>query len=367
MALNADKSVINPAIARISAGLEPLFEIHLEPVGIRCYAGKMSKKPLTDLARKLGRISIHDLRRRITSLRSADLESLSDEAVTERIKRIMDRYPFQLRTLVLTGIYRARANQPGEIFSSAQQLWYPPAVRVTSPSRLNRANQVRFYAANSPNAAMLELRPLEGGIITVLLATTKDAPFVELSDTIFIGLERSLADEVEHLGASDLFRSSPSFRMQVGEGNYKKWRLIDDYFDDILTAPVTSTTKHLYKPTMALADVLFSCPNLDVINYPSVESDLHGINLCTLPETADRLFRPFEAWMIRLQQKEYHDVTSQELHRIEFVRRSHPIGDDGAIKWLSEGEGLNPAEILRFTQHRLKTLDKMPTAAPPTR
>ena len=320
----------------------------------------------SDLARSLSRISIHDLRRRITSLRAADLESFSEAAVTGRIKRIMDQYPFQTRTLVLTGVYRARPNQPGEMFLDARQLWYPPADRVTSPSRLNRANQVRFYAANSPNAAMLELRPKEGGIITVLLATTRNAPVLELRNTIFIGLERSLAHEVAHLKPSDLFRTSPPFRRKIGEGNYKKWRLIDDYFGDILTAPVTSASRHLYKPTMALADVLFTYPKLDVINYPSVETGGHGINLCATPETADRFFRPLEAWMIHVQQKEYHAATGQELRRIAFRRRSHPIGDDGVIKWLPEGEGFDGREIQRFTQHRLKTLDQMPLASPPT-
>ena len=327
---------------------------------------KKRVSPKVDLARSLGRISIHDLRRRITSLRNADFEQLPDEAVTERVKRIMDQYPFQLRPMVLSGVYRARTNPPGEIFSHARQLWYPPADCVTSLSRLNRAHQVRFYAANSPNAAMLELRPQEGSVITVLLATTRGAPFLELKNTVFIGLERSLAQEVRHLGPSDLFRTAPSFRQQVGEGNYKKWRLIDDYFGDILSAPVTYATRHLYKPTMALADVLFSCPDLDVINYPSVESDQHGINLCTLPEKADRLLKPFEAWIIHVQQLGYHAVTGQELRRIEFKRRCRPIGDDGVISWLPEGEGLEKSEILRFTQHRLKALEQMPLPLPPS-
>lgn len=328
----------------------------------------MSKQTVntrTRLARSLGRISIHDLRRRIASLRVADLERLSDEAVTERVKRVMDQYPFQLRPLALSGVYRARPNDPGEIFSHARQLWYPPAERVTSASRLNRPHQVRFYAANSPNAAMLEMRVKEGGIVTVLLARTRNAPTLELKNTIFLGLERSLAREVKHFGPHDLFRTSPSFRQQVGEGNYKKWRLIDDYVGDILSASVTSKTRYLYKPTMALADVLFTWPDLDVVNYPSVESDRHGINLCALPETADRLFQPFEAWMILVQQQEYDAATGQVLRRIEFKRRSQPIGEDGAINWLGEGEGLDEREILRFTQHRLKTLSQMPIPHPP--
>lgn len=317
--------------------------------------------PQIDLAQSLDRISIHDLRERIRSLRNANFESLPDEAVASRIRRVMSGYAFQLRPLILSGVYRARLNEPGELFSHAQQLWYPPARCVTSPSRLNRANDVRFYAASTPNAAMLELRPLTGGLVTVVLAETREAPAIELKNTIFLGIERSLAREVKRLKSADLFRTSAVFRKTMGEGNYKKWRLIDDYFGDILTASVTSTNRFLYKPTIALADVLFSWPNLEAIHYPSVESQGHGINFCALPDLADRLFQPVEAWMIKIEEQRYDAVTRQQLRRIEFKRRSLPINDSGVITWLPEGEGIDESEILRFTQHRLKSLNQMPS------
>jgi hypothetical protein len=72
--------------------------------------------------RSLSNISISEVRRRIASLRTADLENLTDEAAAYRIGHVIDQYPFQLRTLQLTGIYRARSNKPGEVFTSAAAL-----------------------------------------------------------------------------------------------------------------------------------------------------------------------------------------------------------------------------------------------------
>jgi hypothetical protein len=92
--------------------------------------------------RLLSEISIFDLRRRIASLRSANLKTLSAEAAAYRIGRVIDQYPFQIRSMELNGVYRARPNKPGEVFSSAAQLWYPPATAVVRPSRLNGIGQL---------------------------------------------------------------------------------------------------------------------------------------------------------------------------------------------------------------------------------
>jgi hypothetical protein len=83
--------------------------------------------------RSLGDISIFDLRSRIASPRRAKLKTLSAEGAAYRIGRVIDQYPFQIRSMQLNGIYRARPNKPGEVFSSASQLWYPPATAGDAP------------------------------------------------------------------------------------------------------------------------------------------------------------------------------------------------------------------------------------------
>jgi hypothetical protein len=66
--------------------------------------------------RSLNDISIFDLRSRIASLKRADLKTLSAEAAAYRIGRVIDQYPFQIRSMGLNGVYRARSNKPGPGF-----------------------------------------------------------------------------------------------------------------------------------------------------------------------------------------------------------------------------------------------------------
>jgi hypothetical protein len=170
---------------------------------------------MTERGRRfLNDISISDLRSRIRSLRAADLKRLSEDVAAYRIGQIVDQYLFQIRPLQLTGIYRARPNKPGEVFSSASQLWYPPAANITRPGRLNGIGQVRFYGANMPNTALLELRPEPGNIFTVLIARTRSGK-VETLNIAFIGLERALAPDVQNLAEGDMFRHALHFRDQL--------------------------------------------------------------------------------------------------------------------------------------------------------
>ena len=109
-----------------------------------------------------------------------------------------------------------------------------------------------------PNTAAIELRVKPGDMVTVLVAT-RNRTFEELG-TAFIGLERSKAPEAAALGPDDNFRTSPHFREQLGEGNYKKWLLIDDYISEIFGGAVPDGEGHIYKPTIALADLLWNAP-----------------------------------------------------------------------------------------------------------
>jgi hypothetical protein len=212
-----------------------------------------------------------------------------------------------------------------------------------------------------PNAALLELGPQHpGDVFTVLLAGTRSTK-VEALNVAFIGLERARAPEVQHLTERDMFRHAPHFRNWLGRANYKKWLLIDDYLSEIFATVVPDGEEHKYKPTIALANLLFSAPNLDTVMYPSVATAAHGINVCMLPNKADQLFSPLEAWMIRVgEENALHPKTGKRLQSIHFLSRSHKIEPDGSITWRQAGEGINPDEIMRFVRHRMQPLDEWP-------
>jgi RES domain len=311
--------------------------------------------------RHMDEVSIHDLRRRITQLRNADLRILSQEAVADRVARVIHQYPFQIRPWVVTGVYRARVNKPGALFTSASELWYPPRPdRVTSPSRLNKRGQVLFYAASMPNAAALELRVKPGDMVTVLVARTRNGTFEELS-TAFIGLERALAPEAQALGPNEIFRTAQHFRQQLGEGNYKKWLLIDDYLSEIFGAVVPDGEEQLYRPTIAMADLLFKAPGVDAITYPSVATQDKGLNICMQPARADTVFKPSEAWMLEVGETGLHSETKEPLMRVHFRLRSYEIGTDGVIHWRPTGDGLDQESIMSFVRRRMEQLERWPT------
>jgi len=309
----------------------------------------------------LDRVSLIDLRRRIKSLREADLRALPNEAVAFRFGRIIHQYPFQTRDLVLNGLYRARINDGETPFVRAADLWYPPAEFITRPGRLNRPGQACFYGATMPHTAIYELRPAAGATVTVLIAATKDVlPTLTIA---FIGLERCLAPEVGHMTDADMFRRSPGFRRRLGESAYRKWLAIDDYLSEILGQAVPAGEEYRYKPSIALADLLFTAPGLDAINFPSVATSDRGINIALTPACADALFRPAEAWMIRIGDDAIDRETGERLRGITFVQRSREISEDGTISWYGPGEAINQEEILRFTRRRKQTLATMPAPA----
>jgi hypothetical protein len=210
-----------------------------------------------------------------------------------------------------------------------------------------------------PNTAVLEFRPKPDDVFTILIPTTRSGR-AETLNVAFIGVERALAPEVQHFTEQDLFRHAPYFREALGPANYKKWLLIDDYLSEAFGTAVPEGEEYRYKPTIALANLLFTAPGLDAVTYPSVASGDHGINICMLPDKADQLFVPREAWMIRLSERAVHPHTGQPLWRTDFLRRSREIGPDGVITWHAPGEGIDQMEIMRFARDRIQSLSERP-------
>ncbi len=300
-----------------------------------------------NVAISLDDISLTELENKITILKSSDFRGLSIDQLREMIAEIIDQCPLQPRPLRLSGVYRARKNCTTQIFTNASDLWYPPSSVIKTYGRLNNVGQSLFYAAMGAETAFHELRPKIGEVITVLIARTKD-DYALMERVPFVGIERSRSEALHHLRDEDIFRTSTKFRQQLGDNNYKKWLLIDDYLSFILGKEVLDSEDYLYKPSVAFANLLFSYPKLDAINYPSVLTQNHGINICMLPEKADFYFKPSEVWMIKVDGEDVHPVTKEKLPRIIFLRRSKHISPEGNIEWMQEGEGLTQEEIRRF-------------------
>lgn len=275
----------------------------------------------------IDRVSLFDLRRRIEKFKSADLNDLTLLQVEARIRRIMDAYSTVLQPLDLTGVFRARKNVQGQEFLNASELWYPPAGAITKLGRLNKIGESVFYASNKANVASFETRPAEGDVITIMKAVTLTSH--SRLECIQVGLIHSSAPEIQHLKRDTLPQSHVGHLAMLGSNkNREKWRTIDEFLCQLLLSDVPVGKEHLYKPTVALANILKVAPHVEAINYPSVATSLNGLNICLAPEIADRLFRPAAFYMLQIGKQ----VGS--LFQIVPVKKAGPPDATGHITWM---------------------------------
>jgi hypothetical protein len=298
-------------------------------------------------------VSIHDLRARLLRLAGANLTALSVEQVQQRVALLINQIPLRYYQWQLTGVYRARIHLSGQRFDNARDLWYPPA-SVVRMGRLNDAGQPVFYAANTPHTAMFELRPEVGQVHTVLLARTRDGPATMHGP--FLGVTRSVSADVEKL-LGGVARADTQLRRELGQGNYKKYALLDRWLTEAITRVVPADHPEAYKPTVALANLLFKSP-MDAISYPSVATTGNGINLCMATERADEFFEPTEAWEFEIDNVQFHHTTGEPLYRVKPLRRSVAIAGDGSITWRLPGVAVGPAEMNVFAGGQLMSLSE---------
>ena len=276
-------------------------------------------------------VPLAELRRRISSVVRANYRSLTAPQVQARIGPVLDQFPIFKEQLTVNRVMRARLNQPGELFTRREQVWYPPASK-TKLGRLNYPGEVVFYAADSATTALHEIGAAPGMTATIV---ANDASGLGTELTVgFIGASRSKSPVLDMEGFA---RRRARWAVQLGNSSFHKYQMVDTLLTALITAPVSDDAS-LYQPTAALAHFLFDAP-LDGVHYPSVKSDLHGLNIALKPDVADRHFRPRAAFMVRFG--EWAMIDGQKMLATMPIRRSKAIGDDGDIHWMPDGQGLD--------------------------
>lgn len=323
---------------------------------MNAYLGWESIKSLLD------KISYENLERQITSLENANFSTLSLEEVCKKIDSIIYIHPLHCRPLALMGMYRARKNEKNQVFINVKDLWYPPESIIKNFGRLNEVRQSRFYAADTINASFYELNPTIDDIFTILTVRTKTGGYLTLSKVVFLGIENSKSDKLVCSSPTDKLRDNPTFINHIGNDNYKKWQLVDNYFHYIITQKVLPECEYKYKPTVALANRIFSNLSVDAINYPSVATNCYGINICMLRTKVDEYFIPSEVWMIRVVTKDIVKTaqkTEEILPRIEFLKKSSSISSKGEIEWRAEQPTQEEIKVY-LSGHKIHNLSSFP-------
>lgn len=304
----------------------------------------------TALHLRLRRRSRLDLRRQISAAKRWNLSDLTEAEVYERTSRLLVGYALKLIEIGSQGVYRARINIGEELFANVNELWYPPASVVSRRGRFNGVGESKFYCSNRLHAAIYEMRPQVGQLLTVLIAGTKSAS--TKIECIHLGVHRLREDQSITNGLEVGLRGDADFLRSLDLLNIRqKWLMLDDYLTDIATGlyPV-GEEEDRYKATLAAERFLGRVPTSAGLLYPSVAVAMSAINLCLPPQQADRLLFPSEAWMFRV-------VTGLEVvppgeriiggggHILKVERRSTAIHADGSIEWTPAASGFNPRDL----------------------
>jgi hypothetical protein len=161
-----------------------------------------------------------------------------------------------------------------------------------------------------------------------------------------------LAPELAEVQKNSIPRANPRFKAMLHhEGISKRWFKVDNFLAEMATAMFPAEEEEdQYKITNAISEILFRAPEVDALNYPSVATNLNCVNLCLKPAVADRLFKPCEAWMIRIEERADHvpglkEKPTDVFYRTTFMRRSEKIDENGDIHWSDVLTNVKPEDI----------------------
>lgn len=303
-------------------------------------------------------IHIADLRQRLADYAALDLEFLSQKEVTELVGQLIHAFPFKAQPLELNAVFRARPNADSSTFKNASELWYHPHNSKPSAGRLNRAGTRIFYAANTLNTALLEVGTGPHSVATALIARTRQQPTTTIN-LAFIGATASMSFDI-----GDGFHEvrAAQVKQALGPIGYRKYHMVDQWLTSAIVQPVAPDESWRYKTTIALAELLFNSP-FDGINYPSVKTKGHGLNVAFTTVKADEIFQPDEAWMFGFGDYLMDSTWSEPAMNIYPIRRSASIADTGEIDWLPVGVGLN--DFTDLMRGQINTLDHFPDGKAP--
>src|ERR1700742_377715 len=115
---------------------------------------------------KLFRIRVN---KQLQLVRRLNLKTVNEEYLRREIRTLLETgYVSRLLYVNHSRVYRVRINEGRTLFENARQLWWPPPEAIKEKGRLNDIGQSIYYCSDSESTAVLEKRPAEGAIITIL-------------------------------------------------------------------------------------------------------------------------------------------------------------------------------------------------------
>jgi RES domain len=272
------------------------------------------------------------LKKEIAALEQIDRRSADIEELGARFRKIFDAYGCLTCVIDSQHAYRARRNFDRVPFEHVAEIWYPQPDKIKTLGRVNRAGQPMFYISASHLTATLEMRPQIGDVITLLSLKRKESGGklhvmeIGLAEKQSLhGLDRSVRLLEETAYGQEFLK-----RRQGIERNLA----IRSFLAREFTREVASGDEHEFKMTIAIAEFLLLSEQIDGLEYPSMAGDVSkwkgGANLALKPQSADRLFEPFECWMIEVEG--FHPEPTPGLI-VRCISKAKEVTLDGRIRW----------------------------------
>lgn len=273
----------------------------------------------------LARHSFRDISRLIRELETLNLDSASVDQIKARIQRLLDGYSCLTRLLETTLAWRAR--RLDTLPTHVRELWYPPPASVRTIGRLNRPGQSLMYLAASHHTALLEMRPNVGDTFCVLQVRLKDSSILPHV------MELGVAEKASHHSVprtAHILDETKLGREFLGPHSRKNLA-IRSYLAREFTRVVPRGEEHMFKVSVAIADLLLDSPRIDGVEYPCMAGDPTryggGTNVALKPDSADRLLVPDTCWFSRIEK-----IDSAGYH-VRCEKRARSIEADGSIRW----------------------------------
>ncbi|MGE8943113.1 RES domain-containing protein [Leptospira interrogans] len=257
----------------------------------------------------------------LNALEADALGGVTTEKLLRRFSALSKGFSLGVAKVSVRHAFRARRNLAQRPFENVSELWYPPAEHVNR-GRLNEERSPLFYASDSHQAAIWELKPNRGDVITVLEVRLKKAS--HHVQAIVIGDLSHINRARKPILQKGTFIPPDAFRKRIGIEKYEKSVVIDRK----IAGWFASDSDYLYPLTIAISRSFFAIPGVTGIVYPSVAWG-GFFNLAMLPTAADQHMEAVRAFSIAIDNP--HAMIGQSGG--VWTSRSSSISADGTIQW----------------------------------
>lgn len=278
----------------------------------------------------------------IRRIRALDLRTTSVEEIRALLETI-PREGFRIPAIRLEGpakfyrIIRYDAPPP-----QLRDLSYPPADIINRDGRFNRAGNPIFYCSEKPDAAYSESRLSVGDrFVWVVWESTAviHFPIYGFTYATLLGMGTSVP-----------------IPWAIADPPSQTMGIYTEFMASEFTRTVTVGNEHLYKISIAFAEMLLDIPtpnHLDAgFGYPTVQMSGDGLNYAIRPRIADDAMRFVEASFCEVvsidagdgRQSIKTEVSSPDTNGLVYVTENNPFiqcldyapsaDDDGNLDWL---------------------------------